>query len=83
MTALLLRDALGESGRGVQITSVRTGSVPGHHEVAIDTVFEHIVVSHDARSRRVFADGALRAALWLRGRRGVFTMDDVLGLGGS
>ena len=60
--------------------SVRTGSVPGHHEVAIDTVFEHIVLSHDARSRRVFADGALRAALWLRGRRGVFTMDDVLGL---
>ena len=82
-TALLLRDALGESGRGVQITSVRTGSVPGHHEVAIDTVFEHIVVSHDARSRRVFADGALRAALWLRGRRGVFTMDDVLELGAS
>jgi 4-hydroxy-tetrahydrodipicolinate reductase len=82
-TALLLRDALGESGRDVQITSVRTGSVPGHHEVAIDTVFEHIVLSHDARSRRVFADGALRAALWLRGRRGVFTMDDVLELGTS
>ncbi|MGE0157928.1 MAG: 4-hydroxy-tetrahydrodipicolinate reductase [Gemmatimonadales bacterium] len=82
-TALLLRDALGDAGREVQITSVRTGNVPGHHEVAIDSAYETVVVSHDARSRRVFADGALRAALWLRGRRGVFTMDDVLELGAS
>lgn len=82
-TALLLRAALGEAGRDVQITSLRTGNVPGHHEVAIDGAFETVVVSHDARSRRVFADGALRAALWLRGRKGVFTMDDVLELGAS
>jgi 4-hydroxy-tetrahydrodipicolinate reductase len=80
-TALLLRDALGEAGRGVQITSVRTGNVPGHHEVAIDSAYDSVVLSHDARSRRVFADGALRAALWLRGRKGVFTMDDVVALG--
>jgi 4-hydroxy-tetrahydrodipicolinate reductase len=80
-TALLLRDALGEAGRGVQITSLRTGNVPGHHEVAIDSAYETVVLSHDARSRRVFADGALRAALWLRGRNGVFTMDDVVALG--
>jgi 4-hydroxy-tetrahydrodipicolinate reductase len=77
-TALLLRDALGEVGRGVQIESVRTGEVPGHHEVSIESPFEQITIAHDARSRRVFADGALRAALWLRGRKGVFTMDDVL-----
>jgi 4-hydroxy-tetrahydrodipicolinate reductase len=72
---------LGEAGRGVQITSVRTGNVPGHHEVAIDSAYDSVVLSHDARSRRVFADGALRAALWLRGRKGVFTMDDVVALG--
>jgi 4-hydroxy-tetrahydrodipicolinate reductase len=82
-TALLLRDALGEAGRDVHITSVRTGNVPGHHEVAIDSAYESIVVSHDARNRRIFADGALRAALWLRGRRGVFTMDDVVEMGAS
>lgn len=80
-TALLLRDALGEAGREVQITSVRTGNVPGHHEVAIDSAYETVVLSHDVRSRRVFADGALRAALWLRGRKGVFTMDDVVAFG--
>jgi 4-hydroxy-tetrahydrodipicolinate reductase len=82
-TALLLRDALGEAGKDVQITSVRTGNVPGHHEIAIESTYETIVVSHDARSRRIFANGALKAALWLRGRRGVFTMDDVLELGVS
>lgn len=81
-TALLLRDALATSGREVPITSIRTGSAPGLHEVSIDGPYERIVIAHEARSRRVFADGALRAALWLRGRSGVFTMDDVLALGG-
>lgn len=79
-TAMLLRDALATSGREVPITSIRTGSVPGRHEIAIDGVYEQIVISHDVSNRRVFADGALRAALWLRGRAGVFTMGDVLGL---
>jgi 4-hydroxy-tetrahydrodipicolinate reductase len=38
---------------------------------------------HEARDRRVFADGALRAAIWLKGRKGVFTMRDVLGFSGG
>jgi 4-hydroxy-tetrahydrodipicolinate reductase len=59
--------------------SVRTGSVPGTHEVIFDAPFEQISLRHEARDRRVFADGALRAAEWLRGRKGVFTMRDVLG----
>ena len=79
-TALLLRDAMAPWGREVPITSIRTGSAPGRHEVTIDGTFERIEISHDVRSRRVFADGALRAALWLRGKKGVFTMSDVLGL---
>jgi 4-hydroxy-tetrahydrodipicolinate reductase len=65
-------------GKSVAIKSVRTGSVPGTHELTIDGTYEKVVLTHEARSRRVFADGALRAALWLRGRKGVFTMDDVL-----
>lgn len=82
-TALLLRDALAESGRDVPITSIREGDVPGRHEVCIDSAHEQVIVSHEARSRRIFADGALTAALWLRGRTGVFTLDDVLGMEGS
>lgn len=81
-TALLLEGALRGIGRQVPITSIRTGHVPGRHEVCIDGPYEQIVLSHEARDRRVFAAGALQAALWLRGRKGVFTMDDVLA-GGS
>ncbi len=78
-TALTLGQAMEETlGRPVPISSVRVGSVPGTHEVVLDGPFETLRVSHTARDRRVFADGALTAALWLRGRRGVFTMDDVL-----
>jgi 4-hydroxy-tetrahydrodipicolinate reductase len=68
-------------GKGVGITSVRTGHVPGTHELSFDGAFEQIRLTHMARDRRVFADGALRAAAWVRGRQGVFTMREVLGLG--
>jgi len=81
-TAILLGRAF-EAGtaRKPPITSIRTGHVPGTHELMLDGAFEQIRLVHAARDRRVFADGALRAADWLRGRRGVFTMRDVLGLG--
>ena len=79
-TALLVqRAAAAGLGRDVPTTSVRTGSVPGTHEILFDAPFEQIRLEHAARDRRVFADGALRAARWLRDRRGVFTMSDVLG----
>lgn len=78
-TASLLRDALTSSlGREVPVTSVRIGSVPGTHDVMLDAPFEQILLRHEARDRRVFAAGALTAAAWLIGRRGVFTMRDVL-----
>jgi 4-hydroxy-tetrahydrodipicolinate reductase len=62
----------------IPITSVRVGSFPGTHEVVFDAPFETIHLEHIARDRRVFAEGALAAAAWLIGRRGVFTMRDVL-----
>jgi 4-hydroxy-tetrahydrodipicolinate reductase len=65
-------------GRDIPITSVRTGSVPGTHEFVFDAPFEQIRLEHMARDRRVFAEGALVAAEWVIGRRGVFTMKDVL-----
>ena len=65
-------------GRDIPITSVRTGSVPGTHEIVFDAPFEQIHLEHIARDRKVFAEGALVAAAWLIGRRGVFTMRDVV-----
>ena len=81
-TAIALERAVARTlGRAVPITSVRTGHVPGTHDLSFDGHFEQIRVTHTARDRRVFADGALRAAAWVVGRRGVFTMRDVLDLG--
>jgi 4-hydroxy-tetrahydrodipicolinate reductase len=70
--------ARSEWGRDIPIASVRVGSVPGTHELLFDAPFEQIRIEHVARDRRVFADGALLAAKWIIGKRGVFTMSDVL-----
>lgn len=79
-TALAIKRAMeGELGKELPVTSIRTGSVPGTHELLFDAPFEQITLRHEARDRRVFADGALRAAAWLKGKKGVFTMRDVLG----
>jgi 4-hydroxy-tetrahydrodipicolinate reductase len=81
-TAIALeRAASAGLGRSIPVTSVRTGHVPGTHELSFDGPFEQIRLTHMARDRRVFADGALYAAQWIRGRHGVFTMRDVLDLG--
>lgn len=85
-TGIVLARAAGAGlGRAVPVSSVRTGHVPGTHALVFDGPYEQLVLSHEARDRRVFADGALRAAAWLRrahesGKRGVYTMNDVLGL---
>ena len=81
-TAIALERAASPGlGRSIPVTSVRTGHVPGTHELSFDGPFEQIRLTHLARDRRVFADGALHAAEWVRGRHGVFTMRDVLDLG--
>ena len=67
-------------GREIPVTSVRVGAVPGTHELIFDAPFETIRLEHVARDRRVFADGAITAAKWLVGRRGVFQMQDVLAM---
>ena len=65
-------------GKPIPVASIRVGSFPGTHELLFDAPFETIHLEHIARDRRVFAEGALVAAAWLIGRRGVFTMRDVL-----
>ena len=78
-TGAMLRDVIATKlGRDVAVTSIRTGSVPGTHELLFDAPFEQIRLTHEARDRRVFADGALLAARWLIGRTGVFGMNDLL-----
>lgn len=71
------------SGCELPITSIRVGAVPGTHQLVLDGAFEQIVISHEARDRSVFAEGALVAARWLVGRQGVFTLDDMLAQEGT
>lgn len=70
--------AAASRGTPVPVSSVRVGHVPGVHTLVLDAPYEQVTLTHEARDRRVFADGALRAAHWMRGRVGWFTMTDVV-----
>jgi 4-hydroxy-tetrahydrodipicolinate reductase len=62
----------------LQVTAARIGHEFGHHTVWLDGPADRILFSHEARSRRGFAEGALAAAQWLQGKRGFYTLDDML-----
>ncbi|MYH53828.1 MAG: dihydrodipicolinate reductase [Gemmatimonadetes bacterium] len=73
-TALRLLDevrAAGWSGE-IDVTSQRTGHVPGTHELQWDSAADTVQIRHTARSRAGFARGALAAAQWIHGRSGVY-----------
>jgi 4-hydroxy-tetrahydrodipicolinate reductase len=79
-TAFLLRDALTGAGfsRPIDISSTRAGAIPGTHVIGFDGRSDTIELTHTARDRRGFASGALVAAKWIVGRRGWYSMQDVL-----
>lgn len=64
--------------QALHVTSSRLGSVFGEHTVYLDSPFDAIALSHQAKNRDGFAFGALKAAEWLPGRQGLFTLDDLL-----
>lgn len=63
----------------VVITSVREGAVPGIHTVTYESADDLLELRHTIKQRRALAQGAVVAAEFLCGRRGVFSMDDLLG----
>ncbi len=79
-TALLLRDVMSAAGydRTMDMASTRAGMIPGTHTVGFDALSDTIELTHRARDRRGFAGGALLAARWIHGRRGWYSMADVL-----
>lgn len=62
----------------VPIRAERVGEVPGTHSIMWTGPDDRITLSHEAFGRTGFANGAVIAAEWLKGRSGLFTMDDVL-----
>ena len=79
-TLLQLIKTMQESGypRHINVSSSRAGKHPGTHEIGFDSAADTITLRHVARSREGFAHGALKAARWILGRKGVYTFDDVL-----
>lgn len=79
-SAILLRKAMTEAGyaRPIDVSSTRAGSIPGTHVVGFDGPSDTVTLTHTVRDRSVFARGALEAATWVRGRKGWFTVEDML-----
>lgn len=65
----------------IGFAALRGGQVVGEHTLIFAAATEHIALTHRAFDRRAFATGAVRAALWVRGRKpGLYSMMDVLGM---
>lgn len=81
-TAITLQQSMKTAGysHSIDMASSRAGSVPGTHTVGFDGPFETITMTHTNRDRAAFAQGALQAAKWVHGKRGWFTIRDVLNL---
>jgi len=77
-TAVTIQNLLQEnSDLEIEVTSFREGEVVGMHEVVLDSAHDTIYLCHDAKSRRGFAEGAVQAAEWIAGKKGLFDFKDV------
>lgn len=77
-TAATMQKILQESSKAeVEITSFREGDVVGMHELVFDSSADSIYLCHDAKSRRGFAEGAVRAAEWVAGKKGFYEFKDI------
>ncbi|MBF7072537.1 4-hydroxy-tetrahydrodipicolinate reductase [Glaciecola sp. MH2013] len=66
----------------IGFSTIRAGDIVGEHTAIFATIGERIELTHKASSRLTFANGALRAAIWLKTKPpGLYTMQNVLGLG--
>jgi 4-hydroxy-tetrahydrodipicolinate reductase len=64
--------------RSISLSANRAGAHPGTHEIGFDSAADTITLRHTARSRDAFARGALRAARWVAGKKGVFEFREIL-----
>lgn len=77
-TALTLQNIVRESsGQELEIVSFREGDVVGMHEVVFNSANDRIYLCHDSKSRRGFAEGAVRAAEWLAAKTGFFEFRNI------
>jgi len=79
-TALKLQQILEKAygGRKIPPASNRAGAHPGAHTVGFDSEADTLTFTHTARSRLGFAIGALRAAEWVRGKKGLYEFSEII-----
>ncbi len=77
-TAVTLQQIVEQNGgQKLEITSVREGETVGMHVIMLDSAADSILLTHDAKNRRGFAEGAVRAAEWIAGRQGFYEFKDI------
>ena len=77
-TALKIKEVVSRHVEVGEITATRAGNIPGTHRVGFDGPADQILLEHLARSREGFAIGALMAAEWIIGKKGVYEFADVM-----
>lgn len=79
-TLLKLVEVMQQAGysKRIDVASNRAGAIPGEHRIGFDSEADTITLTHTARSRVGFARGALKAAQWVKGKKGVHEFADVL-----
>ena len=73
-TALRLMEEI----EGLKFTSIRKGEEVGTHQIMFCGQEESVELTHHAHDRKVFARGAILAAEWLEGKKGIYTFDDYI-----
>ena len=65
------------SGKKLEIDSIREGDIVGDHEIVLRSESDMITLAHSASSRRGFAEGAVKAAEWIKGKKGFYDFRDI------
>jgi len=77
-TAITIQQIVSQSGgEELEIVSFREGDVAGMHELVLNSAGDRIYLCHDAKSRRGYAEGAVRAAEWLAAKKGFYEFRNV------
>lgn len=77
-TALKLQQILEQAGgKKLGIASIRESDVPGTHTISLESPADSLTLTHEAHSRRGFAEGAVKAAEWLNGKAGFYDFRDI------
>ena len=68
-----------KNSKGISVISKRQNKKIGVHNISFESKFDKIKIQHEAFTRDAFAKGSIMAAKWIKNKKGIFKMDDILG----